>query len=279
MPESKQWIDENGTVRTFKDETARNGLANKVSSISVNGTPQTMDSNKNVDITVPSAPIQSISLNGSTVSPDGNGNVALTVITNAVNDLINYYNKYVSGGTKSTSTYSAEEIDQMISTIPKFDIKIVASLPTGLDISTTTIYLVAATTTGTNNIYTEYVYVNNGWEKLGEQTLAITVDNALSSSSTNPVQNSAIYTAVHATKPVSEGGTGATDASGARTNLGLGTAAVANTTTSITSGGTGLPTAGAVYTALENAGSIETTTTDPGEGATMTSDLLIVYEE
>lgn len=47
--------------------------------------------------------------------------------------------------------------------------------------------------------------------------------------------------------PVSKGGTGATDASTARTNLGLGTAATASSTTSISSGGAGLPTSGTVY--------------------------------
>ena len=46
-----------------------------------------------------------------------------------------------------------------------------------------------------------------------------------------------------------------------------------------TQGSTNAVTSGGVYTALQNVSSIETTTTDPGEGATMTSDLLIVYEE
>lgn len=52
------------------------------------------------------------------------------------------------------------------------------------------------------------------------------------------------------TVPVSKGGTGATDAATARTNLGLGSAATMNGTTTITSGGTGLITSGAVYTGL-----------------------------
>ena len=53
--------------------------------------------------------------------------------------------------------------------------------------------------------------------------------------------------------PVANGGTGATTAANARTNLGLGSAATASTTTSIASGGTGLPTAGTVYTYVTNA--------------------------
>jgi hypothetical protein len=47
---------------------------------------------------------------------------------------------------------------------------------------------------------------------------------------------------------IANGGTGATSASAARTSLGLGTAATKDSTTSVTSGGTGLATSGAVYT-------------------------------
>lgn len=52
---------------------------------------------------------------------------------------------------------------------------------------------------------------------------------------------------------LAQGGTGASDAAGARTNLGLGSAATMTSTTSVASGGAGLPTAGAVYTAIQNA--------------------------
>lgn len=52
--------------------------------------------------------------------------------------------------------------------------------------------------------------------------------------------------------PVANGGTGATNASSARTNLGLGSASVKNATTSVASGGADLPTSGAVYSAIAN---------------------------
>lgn len=68
--------------------------------------------------------------------------------------------------------YTKSEIDSQISGIPRFDIQIVNSLPTS-NISTTTIYLLSSSTTGTSNLYTEYIYVNNKWEKLGEQTLTV----------------------------------------------------------------------------------------------------------
>ena len=65
--------------------------------------------------------------------------------------------------------YSKGEVDNLISLIPKFDIKVVESLPTE-EISGTTLYLVPSTN-DEPNMYTEYIYVNDVWEKLGEQTL------------------------------------------------------------------------------------------------------------
>ena len=42
------------------------------------------------------------------------------------------------------------------------------------DISSTTIYLLTSAQTVTSNLYTEYIYVNNTWEKLGTQELDLT---------------------------------------------------------------------------------------------------------
>lgn len=83
-------------------------------------------------------------------------------ITKAVSDLTNYY--------KKSETYTQAEVNNLISAIPKFAISVVESLPTG-NISTTTIYLLKTSTTETGNLYTEYIYVNSTWEKLGTQTL------------------------------------------------------------------------------------------------------------
>lgn len=115
-------------------------------------------------------------------------------ITNSVNDLTNYYT--------TANTYTKTEVDNLVSTIPKFEIKIVNTLPTGLDISTSTIYLVPSSSTGTQNMYTEYVYtIDSGWEILGSQSLSVAVDSTVTSSSTNPVSSSGIYTFV-TTQPV-----------------------------------------------------------------------------
>jgi len=50
--------------------------------------------------------------------------------------------------------------------------QLVTSLPTS-NISTNKIYLIQSGTSGTNNIYTEYIYVNSAWEIIGEYTSAI----------------------------------------------------------------------------------------------------------
>ena len=76
-------------------------------------------------------------------------------------DLQNYYQK--------TETYSKAEVNALCDAIPKFAITVVSSLPTS-NISTTTFYLVK-TGDETQNIYSEYVYVNNKWELIGTQKL------------------------------------------------------------------------------------------------------------
>lgn len=50
--------------------------------------------------------------------------------------------------------------------VEKLNIKIVNTLPTE-NISTTTIYLINSITPESGNVYDEYVYVNNNWEKIG----------------------------------------------------------------------------------------------------------------
>lgn len=82
--------------------------------------------------------------------------------------------------------------------------KVVDSLPTtGIDV--TKIYIVPAEKTGDKNIKVEYVYTGDPakydatkWEKLGEAQTNIVVDVALSATSTNPVQNKAVKSAIDA---------------------------------------------------------------------------------
>ena len=82
-------------------------------------------------------------------------------ITNAVADLANYYLK--------SETYTKREVIALCDEIPKFAIEVVNALPTQ-DISETTIYLVR-NTSQQDDLYTEYIYVNNTWEILGAQSI------------------------------------------------------------------------------------------------------------
>ena len=82
-------------------------------------------------------------------------------ITRAVDDLANYYLK--------SETYTKDEIKQLIGSIPKFSIQVVTALPSS-NISPTTVYLLN-TGNESDNLYTEYIYVNGKWEYLGKQTV------------------------------------------------------------------------------------------------------------
>jgi hypothetical protein len=80
-----------------------------------------------------------------------------------------------------------KDIENSLTQIPKFKISVVDELPTN-NISLSTIYLLRNTDAYTNNLFTEYIYVETvkddptttdvneskfEWEKLGEQTLVV----------------------------------------------------------------------------------------------------------
>ena len=122
------------------------GEANVIEGVSVNGVVQTpAEGTKVVNIVVPTKTSELINDYG--------------FITNAVNDLVNYYTK--------SEAYSKAEINALISNINSLNVLVVTSLPTE-NISNTTLYLVPKTTEGTQNIYDEYLRVNNAWEKIGD---------------------------------------------------------------------------------------------------------------
>ena len=77
-------------------------------------------------------------------------------ITNTVNNLTNYYLK--------SETYTKNEVNKLIGNIQNVSITIVDKLPsTG---ETNVIYFVSKTGS-TNDVYDEWVYVNNSWEHIG----------------------------------------------------------------------------------------------------------------
>ena len=79
-------------------------------------------------------------------------------------DLANYYTK--------SQTMTKNEINALVSAIPKFKIEVVTSLPAS-NISDTTVYLVKSGDDDTN-LYTEYIRAGGKWEKLGTQTVDLT---------------------------------------------------------------------------------------------------------
>lgn len=79
-------------------------------------------------------------------------------IDNTVNNLTNYYLK--------TDTYTQAEVNALIGSITTISFLVVQTLPsTG---ESNIIYLVPKTTAGTDNVYDEYIYVNNDWELIGD---------------------------------------------------------------------------------------------------------------
>lgn len=69
-----------------------------------------------------------------------------------------------------TESYSKEEVNNLIAAIETMDREVVSELPT-TNISNSTIYFVPNDTTGTDDSYSEYIYVNGAFEKIGSTNL------------------------------------------------------------------------------------------------------------
>lgn len=114
---------------------------------------------------------------------DENGN-SLGSFTITNNDLLVIYDNEVKANSESLNALTHRaiaakfgELESRLSTIPKFKIEVVDELPT-TSISFSTIYLVKNDSTESNNLYTEYLYIQdningNHWETLGSQSLAL----------------------------------------------------------------------------------------------------------
>ena len=79
-------------------------------------------------------------------------------ITNTVNNLLNYYSK--------SETYTKEEINNAIGAITTIHFEAVEELPV-TDIQTNVIYLVPNEVQSQQNIYDEYLYIDEAWELIG----------------------------------------------------------------------------------------------------------------
>ena len=85
-------------------------------------------------------------------------------ITNAVNNLANYYLK--------TDTYTQTEVNNLIGAIQTAHFEVVSTLPqTG---ESNVIYLLSRSSPETRNYYDEYIYINNDWEKIGNTDIDLT---------------------------------------------------------------------------------------------------------
>lgn len=72
----------------------------------------------------------------------------------------------------SNKVATMSDITSAISGIGTFSFEIAQTLPSS-NISTSKIYLVPKSTSGTNQVYTEYAYVNNAWEIIGDTSMSI----------------------------------------------------------------------------------------------------------
>lgn len=78
-------------------------------------------------------------------------------ITKSVNDLVNYY--------KKTETYTQTEVNELIGAIKTISMKVLPERPTVGE--SNIIYLIPSTKTEPENIYDEWIYVSDKWEKIG----------------------------------------------------------------------------------------------------------------
>lgn len=157
-----------GTMDTALSATSENGVQNKVITAALGAKQNTLTAGTaiTIDNTDPAAPVISANNDYTNLVNKPTALSAFTndqgFITNTVNNLTNYYLK--------TATYSAAEIDTLISNLHSLTVEIVETLPTQ-DISTHTIYLVNIT--GTNN-YNQWMYINNAWSNIGSTSVDLT---------------------------------------------------------------------------------------------------------
>ena len=143
-----------------------------------------------------------------------------------------------------------------LSAIPKFAIQVVTSLPTS-NISTTTVYLLSSGS-DTNNLYTEYIYVNNKWEKLGEQKVDLTnyvqyagpvfADSIVVGGAEGGVQGHASLTGTSISNHLSNK---SNPHEVTKAQVGLGSVENKACDTSVTSGSANYVTSGAVYSYVD----------------------------
>lgn len=219
-------------------------------------------------------------------------------------------------GDSSVQGSVAYQIAQALANFGAF--QIVPSLESVTNPDGRVIYLVKDSTVTGDDKYAEYIYTNGAFEKIGETSIDLSnyvqFNNLASANSAGVVKIDGVTMEIDANGNISaktvngftilsnvpanavftdtcnlsnatnilaitNGGTNASTVAGARTNLGLGTAATKESTSSITSGSTALVESGAVAAAL---GSTDISSIGDGtvKGAisSLNSELVKVYQ-
>lgn len=154
LEEDFRWIRYKGT---FRSEMPR---PNDEDLIYTKTLQQALDERNNV--------ITTIKVNNSALTPDSNKAVNITVpdvsnfITNSVNNLTNYYLK--------SETYTKTEVDTLIGAINQFRYEIAATTSAVSSPESNVLYLIGPTGSGSDK-YEEYVYANNTWTKIGDTSI------------------------------------------------------------------------------------------------------------
>lgn len=126
-------------------------------------------------------------------------NIPKDLVSKTTQDLVNYY--------KKSESYTKDEVNALVTAIPKFSIKVVDTLPkTGISVST--VYLLRSGEEA-SNLYTEYIFITDEnaptesvntydetagvWEYLGTQVLELDWDNISNKPFHSEIVNEFIY--------------------------------------------------------------------------------------
>ena len=116
--------------------------------------------------------IEAVQRNGSAVPVSGKTvNISVPV---ALSELTNDKGFIDSTVENLANFYTKSEVNSLVSTIPKFAVQVVSALPASGQ-SSTTIYL-TPNSGSSGNVYDEYLWVNNAWEKIGSTQVSFTLD-------------------------------------------------------------------------------------------------------
>lgn len=212
----------NGTTATISNKTASVTIqAGAIDSISVNGTAQTIDANKNVNITVPTktsdltnddnvvkdasyvhtdnnyTTAEKTKLSGIEAGAEANviesikvNGTAQTITSKAVDITVPTNNNQLTNGAGyQTASDVSTAINTAIGGITGVSFEVVSSLPATGDAGT--IYLVSNSGTSPN-IYDEYIWVSNAFEKIG--TTEVDLSNYVQNSDLVAITNAEIDT-------------------------------------------------------------------------------------